>query len=234
MPVKVLDGDWDFIFNSPEVATDDVVARGIRYAVDNGAKVLNMSFGENDGPSPVIRDAIAYAVAHGAFVAIAAGNEFEDGNPISWPAAYAADMQGVVAVGAIGRDKQRAFYSNTGAYVELVAPGGNDRVGGTPGEIVQQTYNFDFVDTFLNGPAAFRAPRFDIFQYQFFEGTSMATPHVSGFAALLLQQGITSPAAIEAAMEQFATDLGPVGRDNQYGYGLINPRAALRGLGLAK
>jgi hypothetical protein len=62
----------------------------------------------------------------------------------------------------------------------------------------------------------------------------MAAPHVTGFAALLLQQGITSPAAIEAAMEQFATDLGPAGRDDQYGYGLINPRASLRGLGLAK
>jgi hypothetical protein len=49
-----------------------------------------------------------------------------------------------------------------------------------------------------------------------------------------MQQGITTPAAIEAAMEQFATDLGPSGRDDQYGYGLINPRASLRGLGLAK
>jgi serine protease len=234
MPVKVIDSDWDFIFNSPETATDDVVARGIRYAVDNGAKVLNMSFGENDGPSPVMEEAIAYAVAHGAFLAIAAGNEFETGNPTSWPAAYAPKWQGAVAVGAIGRDRQRAFYSNTGSYVELVAPGGNDRVGGTQGGILQQTYNLDFVETFLSGPSGYRAPRFDIFQYQFFEGTSMAAPHVAGFAALLLQQGITSPAAIEAAMEQFATDLGPPGRDNQYGYGLINPRAALRGLGLAK
>ena len=94
MPVKVLDSDWDFIFSSPEQGTDDVVARGIRYAVDNGAKVLNMSFGENDGPSPVMRDAIAYAVAHGAFVAIAAGNEFEDGNPPSWPAAYVRALKG--------------------------------------------------------------------------------------------------------------------------------------------
>jgi len=62
----------------------------------------------------------------------------------------------------------------------------------------------------------------------------MAAPHVSGFAALLMQQGITSPAAVEAAIEQFATDLGPSGRDEQYGFGLINPRASLRGLGLAK
>jgi len=62
----------------------------------------------------------------------------------------------------------------------------------------------------------------------------MSTPHVAGFAALLMQQGITSPEAVEAAMEQFATDLGLPGVDQQYGYGLINPRASLRGLGLSK
>jgi hypothetical protein len=49
-----------------------------------------------------------------------------------------------------------------------------------------------------------------------------------------MQQGITDPAAIEAAMEHYATDLGAAGRDDEYGYGLINPRAALRGMGLAK
>ena len=100
--------------------------------------------------------------------------------------------------------------------------------------ILQQTYNFDLTDTYLNGPAAYRAPRFDVFAYQFLQGTSMATPHVAGFAALLMQQGITSPAAVEAAMKKYATDLGTPGRDNEYGYGLINPRAALRGMGLAK
>jgi subtilisin family serine protease len=60
----------------------------------------------------------------------------------------------------------------------------------------------------------------------------MASPHVAGFAALLMQQGITSPAAIEAIMKRYATDLGPKGHDEEYGYGLINPRASLRGLGL--
>ena len=88
--------------------------------------------------------------------------------------------------------------------------------------------------TYQLGPALFRAPRFDAFRYYFIQGTSMATPHVSGFAALLRQQGITAPAAIEAAMKQFATDRGATGRDNDYGDGLINPRATLRGLGLAR
>jgi serine protease len=234
MPVKVIDSLWDEILGSPFQGTDDVVARGVRYAVDNGAKVLNLSIGRSGPPSPILQEALIYATQHGAFVAIAAGNAFEQGNPTEWPAGYANSIQGVVAVGAIGRDRQRAFYSGTAAYVEIAAPGGNQRVGGTGGGILQQTYDFNFVETYALGPARYGPPRFDVFAYQFFQGTSMATPHVSGFAALLMQQGITSPAAVEAAIEQFATDLGPAGRDDQYGYGLINPRASLRGLGLAK
>ena len=62
----------------------------------------------------------------------------------------------------------------------------------------------------------------------------MATPHVSALAAMLMQQGVRNPAAVEAAIKQFARDLGRAGVDNDYGAGLIQPRATLRGLGLAK
>jgi serine protease len=234
MPVKVVDGLWDFVFDSPESATDDIVARGIRYAVDNGANVLNLSIGRDGAPAPVVRDALEYAVSHGAFVAIAAGNGFEDGNPVERFAELAQQIEGVVAVGAVGRDRTRAFYSTSASYVELAAPGGDERRDGTTGGVVQQTYDADFVDTVSGGPARYRAPRFDVFTYDFFQGTSMATPHAAGFAALLIQQGIRSPATIEAIMKQYATDLGTPGRDNDYGEGLINPRAALRGMGLVR
>ncbi|HXD16044.1 MAG TPA: S8 family serine peptidase [Vicinamibacterales bacterium] len=234
MPVKVIDSLWDDILGSPFQGTDDVVARGVRYAVDSGAKVLNMSIGRSGPPSPLLQEALTYATQHGAFVSIAAGNDFEQGNPTEWPAAYANSIQGVVAVGAIGRDRLRAYYSTTGSYLELAAPGGNQRSGGSAGGIFQQTYDLNFVETYALGPTRYTAPRFDVFAYLPFQGTSMAAPHVSGLAALLMQQGITSPAAVEAAMEKFATDLGPAGRDDQYGFGLINPRASLRGLGLAQ
>jgi serine protease len=232
MPVKVVDGFWDEYFASPFVGTDDVVARGVRYAADNGAKIINMSIGRDGPPAPAVRDAVIYAVAKGAFVAVAASNDFVDGNPTPRFAEIAPDINGMVSVAAVGRDQQRAGYSGTGAFVELAAPGGDSGRGGAAGMILQQTYDFSFTDTFVNGAPGFRAPRFDVFEYIYYQGTSMATAHVSGLAALLYQQGITSPTAIEAAMKRSASDLGAAGRDDQYGHGLINARNALRGLGI--
>ncbi len=234
MPVKVIDSEWDNIFGSPNQGTDDVVARGIRYAVDNGAKVLNMSLGRTGPPAPAVESALRYAVSKGAFVAIAAGNDYEDGNPNEAIAALAQNIKGVVAVGAVGRDLDRAHYSSTGSYVELAAPGGDFRRGGTEAGILQQTYDLDLVTTFQDGPARYGPPRFDAFALYYFTGTSQATPHVSGLAALLLHQGITTPAAIEAALEKFATDRGAPGRDDEYGYGIVSARNTLFGLGMAR
>lgn len=232
MPVKVLDGDWDAVFGSPFLATDDLIARGIRYAADNGANIINLSVGREGAPAPAIRAAMQYAVGKGVFIAVAAGNEFESGNRPNRFADFASEIQGVVAVGGTGRTNQRAFYSNTGSYVELVAPGGDMRRGGLTAGILQQTYDSDVVDRFTTG--RFGPPRFDVFVYDYYQGSSMAAPHVAGFAALLMQQGVRDPAVIEALMEATATDLGTPGRDAEYGYGLINPRAALRGMGLIK
>jgi serine protease len=234
MPVKVISTEWDDIFLSPNVGTDDVVARGIRYAADNGAKVINMSFGENGSSSAVLESAMRYAAGKGVFMSISAGNEFEDGNPIEIPASLASKIDGAVSVAAIDRAKNHAFYSNTGSWVELAAPGGSFRGFDKTGGVLQQTLDLTVSETFTLSPARFSAPRFDALAYFYFTGTSMAAPHVSGVAAMLMQQGVTNPAAVEAALEQFADDLGSPGRDNTFGWGLVNARRTLLGLGLAR
>jgi serine protease len=232
MPLKVLSTEWDFIFGQPVIgAFDDDVAAAIRYAADRGAQVINLSLG-GPGAAPAIEAAIRYAVSKNAFVVIAAGNSFEQGNPPNEPAGAGGRIDGAITVAAIGQSRNRAFYSSTGSYVEIVAPGGDQRANGSAGGIFQQSYDLDLVETYLRGPAGYGPPQFVSFAFQPFQGTSFSAPQVAGFAALLYSQGITKPAAIEAAIKQFAQDLGPAGRDDEYGYGLIDPRRTLRGLGL--
>jgi subtilisin family serine protease len=145
-------------------------------------------------------------------------------------------VDGAVSVAAIDRHKGHASYSTAGPYVELAAPGGDITPGfsGVDPFIVQQTFNFLFTDTFLRPPSLYEAPRFDVLGYIGYAGTSMATPHVAGAAAILMQQGITGPAAIEDALKRTAVDLGAPGKDNFFGHGLVNLRAAMFGIGAAK
>jgi serine protease len=240
MPVKVCLTYWDIQFirsgnGIPGFApldsggcSSDAVAAGIRYAADNGAKIINISLG-GPGASTQERDALTYAVSKGAFVVISGGNEYEDGNEVDYPAGFATSIEGVMSVGAVGKSLKRAFYSNTGSQIEIVAPGGDHRDGGTGGEIWQTT-----VRSSDNDPLRVTFPRFDRYSETAFEGTSMAAPHVGGIAALIMSQGVTSPAAIEALIRKTARDLGPAGRDDEYGYGLVQPRPALFGFGLGR
>ena len=239
LPVKVCAADWDWqiiissrgipgFWNEGGSCPDDAILSGIRYAADQGAKVINLSLG-GPGESEAELEALRYAVSKGAFVAIAAGNDYLEGNEPGSPARYGRQIEGVMTVGAVGRSMKRAYYSNTSSGTEIAAPGGDSRDGGTAGKVFQYGINeadYDF-DSVVK-------PRFDRYTTVSLQGTSMAAPHVAGVAALLYSQGVTNPAAIEAAIKKFAKDLGTAGVDDEYGAGLVDARATLRGLGVAR
>jgi serine protease len=236
LPLKVCYSYWDLQFDlsarglpgfAPEAegCPTDAQVQALRYAADNGAKVINISIGGTN-PSAAVREALQYAVSKGAFVSISAGNDAREGNPTIYPAGFAKDIDGVMAVGAVNRKLTRAGYSSFGNYGEIAAPGGGD--GPQADNIWQMGPLQSDLSFFL------LAPRFDRSQSYGIAGTSMAAPHVAGVAALLYSQGITRPAAIEQALKRFAHDLGPAGRDDEYGAGLVDARTALRGLGLGR
>lgn len=203
MPVKIIDanGLGDYF----------TIAEGIYFAVNHGARVINLSLG-GTSPSTTIEDALASAYQKGVTVVCAAGNNYQTGNPVTYPAAYNSYC---IAVGATRYDNKRAPYSSTGSYLSVVASGGDmtvDQNGdGYPDGIVQQTFSMD--------PSSFA--------YYFFQGTSMAAPHVSGLAGLLISHGVATPDDVREAIEQTADDLGTPGWDEEYGWGLIDPAAAL-------
>lgn len=200
IPVKVL--------NKYGSGTYTQVANGIRFAADHGAKVISMSLG---GPSPSteLKNALAYAYGKNVTIVAPAGNSGAGGSP-SYPAAY---NEYVIAVAATRYDETRASYSTTGNYVDIAAPGGDTSVDqngdGKADGVLQQTFN----------PITKRT---NDFGYWFFQGTSMATPHVSGVAALLIANGVMGPANVTRALELTAEDKGSSGWDSEYGWGIVD------------
>jgi len=203
MPVKALDEQG--------VGDAFALSRAILFAVEHGARVINLSVG-SPASSRTLHDAVKTAYERGVTVVAAAGNDYARGNRPSYPA---ADTDYCIGVGAVRFDLKRAPYSNTGSYVSVVAPGGDLSVDQNqdsyPDGILQQTFKTD--------------P--NTFAYWFFQGTSMAAPHVSGLAALLASRGVTRPDKIREAIQLTARDLGPHGWDAEYGWGMIEAHAAL-------
>ena len=145
-----------------------MVARGVRYAADNGAKVINLSIGREDGgPATAVTDAIRYAVSKGCLRGGRVRQHARRRQPAeSARATSRRRIDGMVAVGAVGRTLELAFYSTTAPYVELSAPGGDQRqAGGTPRGILQQTLDLDLLETYNRPVSQYGPPRADSFAY---------------------------------------------------------------------
>jgi serine protease len=216
MPVRVLDTEGE-----GEAST---IAEGVKFAVDHGAKVINLSLEFSPGVTaadiPELIDALRYAHHRGVLVVAAAGNEGHTA------VAYPAKAPDVLAVGATTEHGCLAAYSNDGSGLALVAPGGGpdaDLPGDpncdpeTPGkDIYQVTFTGSSVSHF-GLPSGY-------------EGTSMATPHVAATAALVIASGVLgahpTPAQLTARLRATARKLGGGGDESLYGAGLLDAAAA--------
>lgn len=205
MPLKVLDASGS--------GSTVNIARAIIYARENGANIINMSLGGGNWSSTV-NNAVQDAYRSGIVLIAATGNDASEPGytpGIFYPARY----NNVIAVGAVRYDKSRSYYSNYGEGIDLVAPGGDIRVDQNndsyPDGVLQQTFHGSYSN----------------FGFYFFQGTSMAAPHVTGIVALIMSVGVRDPEAIYNIITQSAIDLGTPGYNTEYGYGLIDAFEAL-------
>ena len=227
MPVRVLDryGGGDSV----------TITAGIRFAVKHGADVINLSFEFDDGirqasasEIPDILAALRYASRHSVVVVAAAGNQSR--SRLAYPARYDT----VLAVGAITENGCHAAYSNTGRPLDVVAPGGGpddandptcDQRKKTGRDIFQMTYGW------AGGEVVPRAASYRRFGLpRKFAGTSMAAPHASATAALVIASGVLgrhpTPWMVEDRLKATAVDAGVPGFDSLYGYGRLDAGAA--------
>ncbi|MGH2746292.1 MAG: S8 family serine peptidase [Thermoleophilaceae bacterium] len=221
MPLRVLDsaGSGDSV----------AIAKAIRYAARHRVDVINLSleFELDVVPSeiPEILAAIRFAHRRGALIVAAAGNGF--GRRVAYP----ARADSAIAVGATTRNGCQSDYSNRGSDLDVVAPGGGvDAEPRTSQELElcdpDAPSDWIFQQTFRGGSVR----RFGL--PGGYEGTSMAAPHVSAIAALVIASGKLgsnpTPDAVQTHIQATARDLGTPGFDVRYGHGLVDAARALR------
>ncbi|TDP95929.1 serine protease [Halanaerobium saccharolyticum] len=194
LPVRVLKSD--------QTGSHYDIAEGIYYSVDESqAEIINMSFG-GESSSNTLHNAVEYAYENGTIMIAASGNSGVDS--VHYPAAY----EETIAVGSIENKNDLADYSNYGAEIDLVAPGGDDTKG------ILSTWGYYDGASYNPG-------------YAYMSGTSMSTAYVSGAAALLLESGV-SPNNIKDRLISTAFDLGIPNKDDNYGHGMLDVYAALK------
>lgn len=184
------------------------VANAIDYAVNNGAKVINLSYGfsaigflidEVIFEIPLLFNTISNAYNNNVVIVAAMGNEYNEGNPLIYPAGFAHE---VIAVGNTNTIPARSSTSNTGSHICVSAPGSS------------------ILSTLRGGGIGYKS------------GTSMAAPVVSGVAGLIISQGLDrnfdlTNDDVRHILERTADDISPAGFDNETGYGKVNAYRAL-------
>lgn len=185
------------------------LAQAVRRAADIGAKVINMSWG-GTYYSQTLKDAVDYAAGRGSLLVAAAGNSYQEGNPTTYPASFS----NVMAVASTGKNDEKAFYSQTGNWVAIAAPGGGSL--------------YDSSNMILSTVPP-TIPSWYGSYYVYMSGTSMAAPHVSGLAGLLYSMNTQlSSSQVRSFIQNTAVDLGAAGKDPVFGYGRIDATAAVR------
>ena len=188
--------------------TDVDEAAAIVYAVRHGAKIINLSIGGSQ-TSSIERRAIRYAARHGVLLVAAAGNEHEQGNPVEYPAALLRGGIGL-AVGATRMDGTRAPFSNTGAYVSLVAPGEN--------VFAAESSDSDWP----HAQPPWASPGY----FGWASGTSFASPEVAGAAALVW--GANPSLTAEQVASVLKVSASGSGWTPELGWGRLDAAAAVR------
>lgn len=179
------------------------VAEAIYRARDAEVPILNLSLGTAQHCF-TLYVAVQRAFGGGSLVIAAAGNEFDAGNPVVYPAAYPH----VVSVAAVSPDGSSSYFSTANAAVDVAAPG--EKVPTAVPEV------FDSEDGTVDG-------------YSFADGTSFAAPMVAGAASWIWAARTALNAGQVADVIRYsATDLGPQGWDQDYGWGMLNLDAALQ------
>ncbi|MGC9347230.1 MAG: S8 family serine peptidase [Anaerolineae bacterium] len=207
MPVRVLDADGSGF-------TSDIAA-GINWARENGADIINLSLGGDDG-SAALQQAIDAAYAEGIFIVAAMGNDGDAG--VKYPAA----SEHVMAVAATTQTDLRASYSNYGPHCDIAAPGGFMEGYHDPRGIYSLMPTYDV--TLTTEKSYFK-------NYDYLYGTSQAAPFVAGLAALIWSTDASlTPDEIQIRIQDAAVDLGTPGWDQYFGHGRIDAEAALDGV----
>jgi thermitase len=212
LPVRVM--------NARGSGSDRAIARGIRYAADKGAQVINLSLGATlmvgaDTESELVSSAIRYAQDKGSLVVVAAGNDF-----VPLPNAIVGDNPDVLIVAATDEDDVKANFSNSGPWISVTAPG------------VHILSAMPTYDVYLTS----EVPRDERFEknYDYMSGTSQATPFVSALAALLFSAHPDWDAGqVAQAIKEHAADISEQNRrlaeQGYLGSGRIDACQALAG-----